>query len=92
MALNGLIIALFEMITIFKLEGRRPSLHFISGGVMLVCVAFLILEYTSGELWNDCGNFHAVLNFWGNTGDAFYECLLDWQNYAKQPGAICCII
>ena len=44
MALNGLIIALFEMITIFKLEGRMPSLHFISGGVMLVCVAFLILN------------------------------------------------
>src|SRR5450755_2230565 len=44
MALNGLIIALFEMITIFTLEGRRPSLHFISIGVMLVCVAFLILN------------------------------------------------
>lgn len=44
MALNGLIIALFEMITIFKLEGRRPSLHFISGGVLLVCIAFLILN------------------------------------------------
>jgi predicted MFS family arabinose efflux permease len=44
MALNGLIIALFEMITIFKLEGRRPSLHFISGGVLLVCIAFLTLN------------------------------------------------
>jgi len=44
MALNGLVIALFEMITIFKLEGRRPSLHFISGGVLLVCIAFLILN------------------------------------------------
>src|SRR6185503_19843937 len=44
MALNGLIIALFEMIIIFSLEGKRPSLHFISGGVFLVCVAFLILN------------------------------------------------
>jgi predicted MFS family arabinose efflux permease len=44
MALNGLIIAFFEMITIFTLEGKRPSLHFISGGVLLVCVAFLILN------------------------------------------------
>jgi predicted MFS family arabinose efflux permease len=47
MALNGLIISLFEMITIFKLEGRRPSLHFISGGVLLVCVAFLILNISN---------------------------------------------
>ncbi|MEP6597315.1 MAG: MFS transporter [Ginsengibacter sp.] len=44
MALNGLIIAVFEMITIFKLEGRRPSLHFISGGITLVCISFLILN------------------------------------------------
>jgi predicted MFS family arabinose efflux permease len=49
MALNGLIISLFEMITIFKLEGRRPSLHFISGGVLLVCVAFLILDAPAGN-------------------------------------------
>ncbi len=44
MALNGLIIAIFEMITIFMLEGRRPSLHFISSGVLLVCISFLILN------------------------------------------------
>lgn len=44
MALNGLIIALFEMITIFTLEGKRPSLHFISSGVLLVAVAFLMLD------------------------------------------------
>lgn len=44
MALNGLIIAVFEMITIFKLEGRRPSLHYISSGVILVSVSFLILN------------------------------------------------
>jgi predicted MFS family arabinose efflux permease len=44
MALNGLIITLFEMITIFSLEGKRPSLHFISSGVLLVAVAFLLLN------------------------------------------------
>lgn len=44
MALNGLIIAVFEMITIFMLEGKRPSLHFISGGVILVCISFLLLN------------------------------------------------
>lgn len=45
MALNGLIIALFEMITIFSLEGKRPSLHFISSGVLLVSAAFLLLNF-----------------------------------------------
>lgn len=44
MALNGLIIAVFEMVTIFTLEGKRPSLHFISGGVLLVSAAFLMLN------------------------------------------------
>ncbi len=44
MALNGLIIAFFEMITIFALEGRRPSLYYISGGVLLVSLAFLSLN------------------------------------------------
>ena len=44
MAMNGLIIALFEMMIIFSLEGRRPVLHFISGGVLLVCLAFLFLN------------------------------------------------
>ncbi|MDQ6761010.1 MAG: MFS transporter [Bacteroidota bacterium] len=47
MALNGLIITLFEMLIIFGLEGRRPSLQYISGGVLLVCLAFLILTVPS---------------------------------------------
>ncbi len=47
MSLNGLIIAFFEMITIFALEGKRPSLHYISSGVLLVAVAFLSLNIPS---------------------------------------------
>ena len=44
MAMNGLLIVLFEMITIFKLEGRRPLLHFISTGVILIAIAYLMLN------------------------------------------------
>jgi len=44
MALNGIIISIFEMITIFTLEGKRPSLHFISSGMLLVAVSFLLLN------------------------------------------------
>lgn len=43
MAFNGLLIAVFEMITIFKLEGKRPLLHFISSGVVLIAFAYLML-------------------------------------------------
>lgn len=44
MALNGLIISFFEMITVFSLEGRRPSVYIISGGMLLVSISFLLLS------------------------------------------------
>lgn len=44
MALNGLIISLFKMITVFSLEGRRSPLHYISTGMLLVCISFLLLN------------------------------------------------
>ena len=44
MSLNGLLIALFEMITIFKLEGKRPLLHFISLGVVLIGISYMMLN------------------------------------------------
>jgi predicted MFS family arabinose efflux permease len=44
MAMNGLLIALFEMIIIFKLEGKRPLLHFISLGVVLIAISYLLLN------------------------------------------------
>lgn len=49
MAMNGLLISVFEMILIFKLEGRRPLLHFISSGVVLIAVAYLLLNITGIE-------------------------------------------
>ena len=51
MTMNGLIISLFEMITIFKLEGRRPLLHFISLGVVLIGIAYLMLNSPVIEKW-----------------------------------------
>jgi predicted MFS family arabinose efflux permease len=49
MALNGIIISVFEMITIFTLEGKRPSLHYISSGMILVAVSFLLLNLHSAH-------------------------------------------
>jgi predicted MFS family arabinose efflux permease len=44
MASNGLIIALVEMILIYKLEGKRKSIHYITFGVFLVGLSFLLLN------------------------------------------------
>ncbi len=44
MAANGIIIALVEMVLIYKLEGRRKHIHYIAAGVFLVGVAFLLLN------------------------------------------------
>jgi predicted MFS family arabinose efflux permease len=44
MALNGIIIAIFEMIIVFKLEGRRPYLQLISFGAMLTGLSYLALN------------------------------------------------
>ncbi len=42
MAMNGLIIALIEMILIFKLEGTRPPLYFIKIGILLIGLGFVL--------------------------------------------------
>ena len=47
MALNGLIIAMVEMVLIYRLEGRRPYLHYISVGVLLVGLSYAMLNTTS---------------------------------------------
>jgi predicted MFS family arabinose efflux permease len=44
MTLNGLIIALFEMILVFRLEGRRENLHYIVYGASLVGSSYLLLN------------------------------------------------
>lgn len=47
MALNGLLIAVIEMVLVYKLEGRRPYLQYISAGVLLVGVSYAILANDS---------------------------------------------
>jgi predicted MFS family arabinose efflux permease len=44
MAGSGLMIFLFEMILIFKLEGKKPYLVYITGGCILMALSFLILN------------------------------------------------
>jgi predicted MFS family arabinose efflux permease len=44
MAFNGLIITFFEMVLVFKMEGRRENLFYIFYGVSLVGCSFLLLN------------------------------------------------
>lgn len=47
MALNGLIIAVVEMVLVYKLEGRRPHLYYITVGVFLVGLSYVMLNVVS---------------------------------------------
>lgn len=44
MAVNGIMIALFEMLIVYKLEGKKPYLYLIALGTVLMSVAFLFLD------------------------------------------------
>ncbi len=44
MAINGILIALVEMVLVFKLEGRKPYLLLMSYGSIFMGVAFLVLN------------------------------------------------
>ena len=44
LAINGVIIAIFEMVLIYKLEGKRKALYYISFGMTLVGISFLLLN------------------------------------------------
>jgi len=44
MALNGILIALFEMVFVFKLEGRQPYLKLMTYGCILLAVSYCMLN------------------------------------------------
>jgi predicted MFS family arabinose efflux permease len=51
MAMNGMIIVLTEMILIHKIEGRKPSMYFISLGVLFVGVSYLFYNLFPATVW-----------------------------------------
>lgn len=44
MAMNGILIALFEMVIVFKLEGRRPYLQLMTFGTIIMAISFFVLN------------------------------------------------
>ena len=45
MAINGVIIAIIEMVLVYKLEGKRKNYIYITAGVALVGLSFLFLNF-----------------------------------------------
>lgn len=52
MAMNGIFITLFEMVLVFKLEGKRGNLFYIFNGVLLVSLSFLLLNIIPLSIWS----------------------------------------
>ncbi|MET6997921.1 MFS transporter [Chitinophaga defluvii] len=44
LALNGIIIALVEMVLVYRLEGKRSNLYYISRGVLVISMAYWMLS------------------------------------------------
>ncbi|MCO4294409.1 MFS transporter [Solitalea sp. MAHUQ-68] len=51
MAINGLLIALIEMVLVFKLEGKHPPLYYIARGVLLTGASFFIFNMLGPSAW-----------------------------------------
>lgn len=51
MALNGLLIVAMEMVLIHKLEGRKPSMYYITIGVLLVGIGFALFNLFPPAAW-----------------------------------------
>jgi len=54
MAVNGVIIALIEMGLIYKLDGRRKNIVYISTGVFIVGLSFLLLNAPGASVFIAC--------------------------------------
>ena len=44
MAFNGILIAIVEMVLIYRLEGKRPIMFYIVRGIVLVAISFFLLN------------------------------------------------
>ena len=51
LALNGLIIVVIEMVLVFKLEGKRSPVQYISTGAFLIGLSYLVLNLPFPGLW-----------------------------------------
>ena len=51
MTTNGLLIACFEMVLVFKMEGRKENLVYIGYGVCMIGLAYVLLNFLPQSVW-----------------------------------------
>ena len=92
MAMNGILIALFEMVIVFKLEGRQPYLRLMTYGTIIMAFSFFVLNIPFIQGFANCSYFYGNDNYCRNDCHAVYEFLLYFQEYGRQPRTICSVI
>lgn len=60
MALNGIIIAFFEMILVYKLEGKRNNISYMGLGVLLTGISFLCFNIFPYSIWLAAGGIIVI--------------------------------
>lgn len=51
MAMNGILIALIEMVIVHQLEGKRSNLQYVVVGVVMVAASFMVFNIIPGGFW-----------------------------------------
>ncbi|NIG54293.1 MFS transporter [Chitinophaga sp. Cy-1792] len=62
MSINGIMIAVIEMVMIYHLEGRYPNLIFITRGALMVCAAYIFLAVMP-PVWACASAFMVIITF-----------------------------
>ncbi|WP_143310460.1 MDR family MFS transporter [Chitinophaga vietnamensis] len=62
MSINGIMIALIEMVMVYRLEGTRSNLYFIARGALTVCIAYVLLALMP-PLWLVAVIFMVTITF-----------------------------
>lgn len=56
MALNGILIAMLEMVLVHKMEGKRHITQYIFIGVLMIAFSFLMFNFFPGAVWLAIGS------------------------------------
>jgi len=62
MSVNGIMIAVIEMVMIYHLDGRMPNLLFIVRGALVVCMAYVFLSLMP-SFWMVASVFMVIITF-----------------------------
>lgn len=83
MAMNGILIAILEMVIVFKLEGKLPYLRLMMLGTIMMAVSFFLLNIPLAKWFSHCRYGNAYRDFCRNDRHAIYEFLLHITQFGR---------